>query len=179
MKYLTHIPIILCFLALVFSGCDSKNSTSQDKKEYFNPRGRENFATATPQKQVNEIFGQVQPVRPELSGEKSSSKTSPQEITTAKTLEEKTFKDPTSGERVYIASCSLCHEKGVAGAPLFGVQQEWNSRISKSLEKLVENAINGFQGSKGFMPAKGGNPALSDTDVEAAVTYMLDALNHR
>jgi cytochrome c5 len=176
MKYLTHIPVILCFLALVFSGCDSKNSTSQDKKEHLNPRGRENFATDTPQKQVNEI---VQPARPELSGVKNSSTTSPKEIKTAQTLKKKASEDPTSGESVYMTSCSLCHGKGVAGAPLFGVQQEWSSRISKSREKLVENAINGFQGSKGFMPAKGGNPTLSDANVEAAVTYMLDALNHK
>lgn len=38
---------------------------------------------------------------------------------------------------------------------------------------LYEHAIKGFTGSKGSMPAKGGNPSLSDDDVKVTVDYMV------
>jgi cytochrome c5 len=38
---------------------------------------------------------------------------------------------------------------------------------------MVERAIKGFQGTKGFMPPRGGNPALSDSEVANAVAYMV------
>ena len=175
MKHLTYIPIILFSLALVFSGCDTKNTTSQEKKKDLDARARESFASDTPQKQVNKILGQAQPASPELSGEKHSSEIPSEETKTATSQEEKIVKDSALGKKVYTASCALCHDKGIAGAPLFGAQQEWANRVSKGREKLIKNAINGYQGSKGVMPPKGGNPALSDADVEAAVAYMLEA----
>jgi cytochrome c5 len=42
------------------------------------------------------------------------------------------------------------------------------------METLAEHAIVGYQGTMGVMPAKGGNPALSDEEVTAAVQYMVD-----
>jgi cytochrome c5 len=50
---------------------------------------------------------------------------------------------------------------------------QWATRIAKGLETLYANAVNGVQGSAGVMPAKGGNPALSNAEVKAAVDYML------
>jgi cytochrome c5 len=41
------------------------------------------------------------------------------------------------------------------------------------LDTLVAHAIDGFQGSQGMMPAKGGNPSLSDAEVRAVVEYMV------
>ena len=38
---------------------------------------------------------------------------------------------------------------------------------------MYANAINGFQGATGMMPGKGGNPALSDEEVKAAVDHMV------
>jgi cytochrome c5 len=38
---------------------------------------------------------------------------------------------------------------------------------------LANNAIKGFTGEKGVMPPKGGDPSLSDAEVEAAVRYMV------
>lgn len=80
-----------------------------------------------------------------------------------------------SGEEAY-ASCAACHGSGVAGAPKFAASEAWSDRISKGKETLYSNAINGFQGSAGYMPAKGGNASLSDESVKAAVDYMLDAV---
>jgi len=39
---------------------------------------------------------------------------------------------------------------------------------------MVSNAINGYQGKSGFMPARGGNSALTDEEVSSAVMYMLE-----
>lgn len=80
-----------------------------------------------------------------------------------------------SGEEAY-SSCAACHGSGVAGAPKFALKSAWTDRIAKGSETLYNNAINGFQGSAGYMPAKGGNTALSDESVKAAVDYMLNAV---
>jgi cytochrome c5 len=78
------------------------------------------------------------------------------------------------GASVYNTSCAACHGSGVAGAPIVGEVDDWEDRIEQGFEVLVEHAIQGFQGSVGVMPAKGGNPSLSDESVTAAVQYMVD-----
>ena len=46
--------------------------------------------------------------------------------------------------------------------------------MSKGTAAVIENAIKGYQGSSGYMPAKGGNSALTDEEVSFAVIYMLE-----
>jgi cytochrome c5 len=75
------------------------------------------------------------------------------------------------GKDVYNKVCSVCHAAGVAGAPKFGDKAAWAPRIKEGKDTLYATALKG----KGAMPAKGGNPALSDADVKAAVDYMLAA----
>lgn len=77
------------------------------------------------------------------------------------------------GKTTYEASCGTCHVPGVAGAPKTGDQAAWKDRIAQGNDKLYDNAIKGFQGKAGFMPAKGGFPNLSDADVKAAVDHMV------
>ena len=77
------------------------------------------------------------------------------------------------GKQVYDAGCVACHGAGIAGAPRVGDSGAWAGRIGAGLDSLVAHAINGFQGSQGMMPAKGGNPSLSDEEIEAAVEYMV------
>jgi len=77
------------------------------------------------------------------------------------------------GQQVYQASCFVCHGAGVAGAPKLDDKGQWAKRIAKGLDTLYASAVNGVQGSAGPMPAKGGNPALSDAEVKAAVDYMV------
>jgi cytochrome c5 len=40
--------------------------------------------------------------------------------------------------------------------------------------RAVQASIEGYTGEKGMMPAKGGNPSLSDENTKAAVDYMVD-----
>jgi cytochrome c5 len=42
------------------------------------------------------------------------------------------------------------------------------------MDTLVEHAINGYQGSAGYMPPKGGRADLSDDAIKAAVEYMAE-----
>ncbi|SHM23781.1 c-type cytochrome [Vreelandella subglaciescola] len=74
------------------------------------------------------------------------------------------------GEGIYGQVCSVCHDSGVAGAPVRGDEDQWAARVDKGFDTLLDHAINGFNG----MPAKGGNPGLSDDDMHAAVAYMVE-----
>jgi len=80
-----------------------------------------------------------------------------------------------TGKQVYEAACAVCHSAGVAGAPKFGDSSAWKLRVTKGEEKLYANAINGYIGNAGVMPAKGGRPDLSDIEVKNAVDYMTDS----
>jgi cytochrome c5 len=78
---------------------------------------------------------------------------------------------PKSGEEVYKAVCAACHASGVAGAHKFGDKAAWAPHLKEGLADLSKNAINGIRG----MPARGGNPNLSDVEVTRAVVYMANA----
>lgn len=78
-----------------------------------------------------------------------------------------------AGEKIYNESCRSCHAEGIAGAPKLGDKDAWANRIAQGMETLNSNSINGFTGKTGMMPAKGGNAALSDDEVKAAVAYMV------
>jgi cytochrome c5 len=77
------------------------------------------------------------------------------------------------GKKVYESACFMCHTAGVAGAPKLGDKQAWAPRISQGMDILVEHAIQGFQGSAGLMPPRGGRSDLTDEDIRAAVDYMV------
>jgi cytochrome c5 len=79
------------------------------------------------------------------------------------------------GKATFTAVCSVCHGMGLAGAPKFGDKAAWAPRIAEGSATLYQHALNGFQGKYGMMPAKGGNPTLSDDAVKAAVDYMVSA----
>jgi len=80
------------------------------------------------------------------------------------------------GPTVYQNACAACHASGVAGAPAFGDAAAWKDRVAQGMDLLVEHAINGYQGDAGYMPPKGGNPALTDEQVSAAVEHMTDSV---
>lgn len=80
------------------------------------------------------------------------------------------------GRVVWLANCQSCHGTGLAGAPRLGNRDAWAPRIGQGIEALFAHALNGFAGKTGTeMPARGGNPQLSDIDVQAAVRYMVQS----
>lgn len=77
------------------------------------------------------------------------------------------------GKKVYEGLCQACHATGAAGAPKAGDKGAWGPRIGQGKDTLFKHAIAGFTGKSGTMPAKGGNPALSDEEVKAAVEHLI------
>lgn len=77
------------------------------------------------------------------------------------------------GQKIYDATCRLCHGNGLAGAPKVEDVLTWEKRLQQGLGKVHKNAIDGFQGQYGEMPARGGNMELTDEEVIAAVDFML------
>ena len=75
-----------------------------------------------------------------------------------------------SGEEVYKASCQACHAAGVANAPKPDDKAAWEPRVATGLDALMKTALEG----KGAMPARGGNPAVTDEEIKAAIFYMTD-----
>jgi len=77
----------------------------------------------------------------------------------------------TDGKTTYDTTCMACHGTGAAGAPKYGDKAAWAPRISQGKNTLYASALKG----KGAMPPKGGNTALPDDAVKAAVDYMTAA----
>ena len=73
------------------------------------------------------------------------------------------------GKDIYNKSCALCHN---ALPPKLGDKAAWEPRLKQGNDALVAAVIKG----KGTMPAKGGNAALSESDIKAAVEYMVAML---
>ncbi len=84
-----------------------------------------------------------------------------------------------AGQELFLASCGACH--GMSGEGIDGlgknlVSSAFTSGISDT--ELVDfvkkgRSISDPENSTGIdMPAKGGNPALSDSDLGAIVTYL-------
>ena len=117
------------------------------------------------QRQVEE---RIQPVaRVAIAGQDNSSLAPP----AAAAAVAATAAADLTGEQVYNQACVACHGAGVAGAPKLGDKAAWAPRIKTGMDTLYATAIKG----KGVMPPKGGNVALSDPDVKAAVDYMVAA----
>jgi cytochrome c5 len=77
------------------------------------------------------------------------------------------------GKTIFGSLCQTCHTNAATGAPLITDKANWAPRVAQGVDTLLKHAIDGFQGSKGVMPAKGGNPSLTDAQVKATVEWML------
>jgi cytochrome c5 len=73
------------------------------------------------------------------------------------------------GQDIFNEVCAECHDKGKGAAPAIGDRESWVNRSPLWSAVLLQHAKNGYLD----MPAKGGEPGLSDSEVEAAGEYML------
>jgi cytochrome c5 len=73
-----------------------------------------------------------------------------------------------SGEQVAKEVCQTCHGAGLLAAPKIGDQAAWKPRLAQGEKTLVMHALKGIRA----MPAKGGNPNLSDEEVTRAAIWM-------
>jgi cytochrome c5 len=80
------------------------------------------------------------------------------------------------GSVIFGNLCTGCHTSGAAGAPKLE-KAAWAARIAQGKDTLYSHAENGYKGPDGFqMPARGGNPALSDEQIKATVDWMLSQI---
>lgn len=85
------------------------------------------------------------------------------------------FGGSTDGAVIFDGLCAGCHRSGAGGAPTLD-QAHWAARLPKGKDTLHKHALEGFTGSAGVMPARGGNPALTDEQVANTVDWMLSNL---
>ncbi|RMH93794.1 cytochrome c5 family protein [Lysobacter pythonis] len=78
------------------------------------------------------------------------------------------------GKVIYDSLCTGCHTSGAGGAPKLDAAGIGARLAQQGLDELVKKAIGGFTGSTGVMPAKGGNPALTDEQVQKTVEWMVE-----
>ena len=79
--------------------------------------------------------------------------------------------DASVGKQVVTQVCAVCHASGMMNSPKVGNAADWAPRLEKGIDTLYDHAINGFN----MMPARGGNPKLTDDEVKAAVDYMVSS----
>jgi len=91
---------------------------------------------------------------------------------TAKAASQVAYGGTLDGGVIYGNLCASCHTAGVSGAPMLNAAG-MGARLGKGADTLHKHAIEGFTGTAGVMPAKGGNPALTDEQVIATVDWML------
>ena len=65
--------------------------------------------------------------------------------------------------------CAACHVAGTLGAPKTGAKDQWEPRVAQGLDTLVTHAVNGIRA----MPAKGGDPSLTEANIRDSIVYML------
>jgi cytochrome c5 len=80
--------------------------------------------------------------------------------------------DISLGKDIYERVCSACHDNGVAGAIKITDKATWRSHIHHGIDHMVESVVKG----KGTMPARGGDPNLTDEEIEAAVHYIVEQM---
>ncbi len=79
-----------------------------------------------------------------------------------------------SGEAVYTAVCTSCHTAGTLGAPKIDDTAAWAPRVEKGLDGLMKNAVNGINS----MPARGGDPTITDEELTNAIIYITGKAGH-
>ena len=115
-------------------------------------------------------FSGTQYARAEGTG-KNQEKIQPaaQDILLTKSFLEKKF-DLASGKKLYASvGCAACHDNEVMGAPKLGDKKAWASRISHGWDQIFKHSMFDFNN----MPAKGGNSALTEKDIENICAYMV------
>lgn len=79
------------------------------------------------------------------------------------------------GRTVWEGTCMACHGGNKAtGSPKITATKKWKPRIAQGLPTLIEHAVQGFIGKTySEMPARGGNPDLTDEQIASAVAFMV------
>lgn len=146
---LRKLPLLslLTMMVLAISACSDKESTPEQKAA----------AAPEPAPQIAEPV-MTEPAKPE-----------PVEAAQPAAAVEEVVAAARDGQTVYKASCFVCHDAGVAGAPKLGDKAAWAPRIAKGNDALYSTLQNGLNA----MPPKGTCMDCSDDELKAVLDYMI------
>jgi cytochrome c5 len=80
--------------------------------------------------------------------------------------------DAFDAQQTYQATCFACHGTGAAHSPEVGDQIEWEIRMEKGMDTVVQNTISGLNG---IMPPRGLCASCSDEQLRDIVEFMLES----
>jgi cytochrome c5 len=165
LQFLKHFSMVIAFLVLVTAFLIGAALLLHNQRAVEeDPQARARLAE------------RLQPAGAVYAGETGAAAlAAAQEAASAAAASQVAYGGSTDGEMIYNTLCGACHTAGAGGAPKLE-QAAWRARIAQGEDTLVRHAIEGYQGAAGIMPARGGNPALSDEQVAASVRWMLDNL---
>ena len=81
------------------------------------------------------------------------------------------------GQSTFKKVCFMCHATGLNGAPKVGDKAAWEPRIAKGKAVLYQHVLEGFTGTQGTMPPRGGS-TLPDNEIKAGVDYIVSQAQH-
>lgn len=122
---------------------------------------------------LKSVDGRIQPFAQEAVAGQDNTRLAIKADTTAAAATGGSAAIPKDGAEVFQQTCSVCHGQGIAGAPKAGDRAAWAPRIAKGKAVLYQHALQGFQGTSGVMPPKGGRVDLPDDLIKAAVDHMV------
>lgn len=70
--------------------------------------------------------------------------------------------------RIYRSSCYSCHRYGAGGAPQTGNEKQWQARMEKGMDALMDSTINGYRG----MPPMGACMDCGEAEFHALIRFM-------
>lgn len=97
--------------------------------------------------------------------------TAGQTSATTRSTEATPFADAVANEAImgkWARSCALCHITGEAGAPVVGDTAEWQRRLAKGEQEVIQNVLYGLNS----MPPLGYCMSCELSDFRAMVAYM-------
>ena len=158
--------ILLCSSVFLYA-CDGSNDTAK--------KAADEKVDASIEATIETTEAVVEPVEEAVSEvEATAGMVAAEEVTTtSEEVAETAAAEAISGEAIFKSKCNACHGSGLAGAPKLGDKAAWTPRIAQGEAVLIKNAIEGFKGETGIMPAKGGAMSLSDEEISAVVQYMV------
>lgn len=80
-----------------------------------------------------------------------------------------------NGKEIFINNCRVCHGENLhgdmPGVPDLSINRAWTMKLDSQIHKFVKEGTEA-SGKVISMPAKGGNPNLTDSEIKSAVQYM-------
>lgn len=163
LEFLKHFSMVIAFLAIVTLGLILFAS-------HLNGELKRDVDPAAEKRVINRIapVGEVYAGATGAAAQADATK-----VAAAAAASQVAYGGTMDGSVIYGNLCTGCHTAGVAGAPKLDAAGMGARMAAQGMDMLVTHAITGYTGSAGVMPAKGGNPALTDDQVKATVEWMV------